>query len=1244
MTLHLVEAYGQEQTVEVQGRTHPVPCLLEDDDGLRWFVAPGFFNISAHTWARAAANGAAALAAPYGDGWVGCTVEYFMEYRHDSQGSYTLISGLVQTDDFPAYDQVWQVVEDRPGGGFVHLHTHSEYSALDGRSKISEIVAQARADDQPAVAVTDHGYCSGHPELQKQCDAAGIKPIFGIEAYFVNDRLRRPRQWYESSEHEGKTLSVEEYQALTAKEKTHFKVASDAKEVRDYYHLVLLAKTQEGLYNLWAASTQSHRDGFHYYPRMDWEVLREHREGLICTTGCLRGPLAKAILDDDEGLARENLGRLLDIFGDDLFIELHANTLPEQKKVNEALVALSVEHSVPLVAVVDSHYPTKDAVDQHRAWIAVQTNEDLQNETDLFSHDIGLYMQTEAEVRANLSYLPESKVDEAINATVRIAEQCEARIEAKPTIPIFSKKGGQERDEERLLDLCLSNWDLTVGPGKPSQEEYERRFEHEFPMIAAKGFCGYFLQVADYVRHSKDNGVLVGPGRGSGGGSLVAYLARITGLDPVEAQLLFERFMTEGRTALPDFDVDFPTSKRFFVQDYITGRYGEDHVVRVGTHLRPKNKGIIKDLGRAMKGSLPETAWKDLEAVSKIIGEAEHGTAGLGLSWEELWAQEGDLLQPYADRYPDVFNMSESLVGLLKSYGKHPAGLIVSEERLVDRLPLRSSGNEHDQMISQWDMKALEDLGYIKFDILTLRTLDTIQECVDLIEQRRGHRINMEDWKEEYLDPQVWDEISAGHTLGIFQVETASGVRMCKQMQPQTMAEFADALTLVRPGPSRSGLRDLYLARRSGIEPVSFPDPRLEQVLAKTYGCLLYQEDIMATCMVLAGYDSTKADEVRKILGKKQVEKVYEAGREFIEGCVENGMEREAAAHLWDQMAEFAKYSFNRAHAYGYAVLAYWTAWLKVHYPVEFFTSILSTVKQERIPEFVTEARRLGLKVLPPDINESGHGFKPIELGVRYGLDSIKGVGEAAMKLIAATQPFTSFEDFRERAGVDSGKTATLARVGAFDSLVENRRGLEKLLLDEKTGDATKCVFKDETVSGPNGLPCTFDWDNEPEPVNPRTGKKLKRKPIVKRCTKGCRNYTKPEPLSIDTIAPYTAEDIRDIEMEMLGIYLSSTPFDAIEDPVDRELLQQEAAEIEDGPQRDYLLAAIITKARKHKDQHQREMGFLTLVTEKNDLDVTVFSKTWERYKANLRVGTLAIVEVTKNNRGYNLLSFMPVT
>lgn len=1263
----LIESYGDEP-IEIEGRTYHAPCLIEDDQGLRWFLTDTFETIRPRAYTNAVSNGAVALLCPAfdGPGYDAITIERFMEDRTEHDGTYGMPQWINRFDEPPAYMDLVQsdgydprewddtdppedptLVEVQ--GDFVHLHLHTEYSPMDGRTKVPEAMDRIVALGQTAAADTDHGICSGHPLWAAEAKKRDIKAIFGIEAYFVDDRFRRPVEWWEDED--GHRVSEERLESLTQEQRKKTLVRkTDQKEVQyGYHHIVLLAMNDEGLRNIWAASTESFK-AFYQVPRMDWDTLAQHSEGVICLTGCLRGPIAQPLIDDDDESARQNLGRLMEIFGDRLYLEVMPNDLPEQVKVNQGLQRLSREYSLPLVATVDSHYPEEEHYRQHQVWVSAQTKKDVQDETELFAHDLGLYIKGREEVEAGLvkAGVTPTVAAEACDNTVRIAERCSAHIPIKNVRPVFSRKGGEEADIERLLDLCLSNWDLTLGK-KDDQAAYEARFEHEMSLLIRKGFCGYFLQVADYVAWAKDNHILVGPGRGSGGGSLVAYLARITGIDPVEANLLFDRFMTEGREALPDFDVDFPASKRGDIQDYITSRYGEDNVVRVGTHTRLKNKGVFNDMFRALSSTLPETYYMDQKAISDIIGAAESGTAGLGLSWDELWASEGELLAPYQEKYPEVFEMAEAMVGILKTYGQHPAGLVVSNESIVDALPLRKSDTA--QMITQFSLDDLDMMGYIKFDILTLRTLDTIQECIDAIRDNRGIQIDVNTWRDEYEDPQVWEIFTQGHTLGVFQVETAGGIRMCKRVAPTNMSELSDVLTLVRPGPMRSGLTDLYIARRNGESEVSFPDERLSEVLADTYGAILYQEQVMQTCMILAGYDSNKADEVRKILGKKKVELVLAAGKEFVEGCVTNGMKRDDAETLWAQMAEFAKYSFGKAHAWGYAVLAYWTAWLKVHYPVEFFTAVLSTVKEERIPEFVSEARRMGFSILPPDINESGKYFTSQGLNVRYGLASVKGLGEASVDPILAGQPYASYEDFVERSGADAGKRAILARIGAFDSLVPNRRGLETLLMADKTGASSTCVMKDLSVV--NGfareyweaqgekvsLPCTYDWVNEPPNVSERTGKILKQKPPPKKCTRACRHWTAPPPLDIATIEPYTEADIRNIEQEVLGLHLSSTVFDQIEDEY-REALVVEAEHALAAAEGVFLLAGTVVKMRTHVDRNSKTMAFVDFATERGDIACTVFASTWEKYQGTLSVGDLRLIEVSKNSRGF-LLNYM---
>jgi DNA polymerase-3 subunit alpha len=1290
--------------------------LIEDDeDGIRWLLVQHHREIYAPLWARATAAGAAGIIVP-GDFKIrAITSERFAEQREERSPNYVVPERTwALFDHVPSYTEVYQAtpgklitVQTTVQTGFVHGHTHAEYSPLDGLSTISELVAEAVKDGQQGLALTDHGRCSGHPQLQTECDKAGIKPVFGIEAYFVNDRRLR------GSDIEAPVgETTKKGKPLTAAQKV----------LNDYYHLILWAMDEEGLHNLWAMSTESFRDGFYGKPRMDWDTLRRHSNGIMAASGCLRGPLSVPILKDDEEGARANLGKMLDIFGDRFYLEIQPNALAEQEKVNRALVTMGKEFGVPLMATVDSHYPTKDDHAAHQAWIAVQINkdDDQEDEGDLFSVNLDLYMQSEADVRRGLAYLGADAADEAVKSTLDLISRTDARIGGKPTAPVYSKKGGADKDVERLLDLCIENWDKISS--KPDQDSYMARFEREFALLKTKGFTGYFLMVADYCRFAKDGGILVGPGRGSGAGSLVAYLSDITEVDPIEARLPFERFMTEGRTSLPDFDVDFPASKKDVMIGYLVEKYGADYVIQIGTHLRLKSKGIVQNLGRAMMGELtkPEQdalqngpaeggfsfgteSWshaaqerltarkaeihKDLAAVSKIIEGAEAGTAGLGMAWDDLWVQFGEDLNPYRQKYPELFAMADKLVGRLKSYGKHAAGVVISTDRpLTGWLPLM--GGEGGQMVSQFDMVALEAMGLVKFDILTIRTLDTVQMAVDLIRDNRQVDIEIYRWDEEYTDPTVWEEISHGNTLGMFQIETKAGTRLALRMKPQSMSELADMNTIVRPGPMRSGLTETYLQRRAGLETVTYADPRMETILGDSQGAPIYQDHVLELLMQLAGYTSDEADEVRKILGKKKIEKIGPAGQEFVHRAREwGGMDREVAQHLWDQLAEFAKYGFNKAHAYSYSMISYWTAWLKIHYPIEFFVAALSTIDKDRIPEFIKEVRRSGYTILPPDINASGKGFKAEPLAVRYGLDAIKGIGETAVDYLIAGQMYADFRQFDEYVTqkgtkANSGVQMLLARIGALDSLEPRRAGLVALLEGRKSGEDTRCVFKDDSVTftpkeivfrprteGESEeqwkayeesfdkqyaaerakLPpdsCTFDWTTEQPPVNPRTGKLLPLKALPKKCTRACRQHTAPAP--VDHLAasePYADEDVRAIEHELLGVFLSSTPFDKIP-AEDRKEYYADAERLVAGGPGFYTVAAILMGVRKTKTRaSQEDMAFLSFDTEVSTVEAVAFPKTWTDIQTGLHAGQLclAVLEKQDGDRGLVVREYLPV-
>jgi DNA polymerase-3 subunit alpha len=1250
--------------INFEGETQAAPCVMRDSDDFLHLivVTPYVYN---NTWEQAYPLGISVITHYDGRSWNHLMADAFVEQRQVEPGRYFIGIGARSLDHPTPFRQLVFEHEkldqmERAKGGFVNVHTHTEFSALDGLSKVEEIVKLAKDMDQPALAVTDHGICAAHPHLQIKAREAGIKPVFGLEAYFVNDRLWRPN--VEIPTVTGKEAKIDQEMQAKLEEAKAERARQQDIGKNGYYHLILWAMTTEGLHNLWAMSTAAHREGFYYRARMDWEVLERLNTGIMASTACLRGPLSVPLLADDEELAVRNLARLQNVFGDRLYIELHANQIPEQVKVNHGLITLAQRFSIPLVAAVDSHYPCREDRPTHQTWLALQTKDDIQDENDLFARSQEYHLMDRAEVcNALEAHYPRGLVSAALDQTVALAERCDAEVVSSSRPPIFSKPTPAMRylteeevtqtllqaDVTRLMDICLANWDRKV-IGKTNPESvYRERFEKEMLMYIDKKFCGYFDIVSDYTRWSKEQGWIMGPSRGSGGACLVAYLADIIEIDPIEADLPLARFMTPGRVDPPDFDLDWPTTVRTPLQTYVAERWGEGHVVRVGTHTRLKNKGVFRSLAMIYKSDPDrQVDFRDLEAIIEIIRAEEADSAGLGKPWDVVYLANEDVFAPYVVKYPWLFDLADKLVGRLKSYGRHAAGMVISTENtLTDWLPMRMGEDGH--MISDFDMEALEKLHLLKFDLLTLRTLDTLQECIDLIHKRRPDaRVDIYSWaKEMYQDPLVWEGIRDGYTMGLFQVETPAVTGLIRRIQPNNLDELADVITLVRPGPTNSGLTNTYIRRKFDQEPISVPDPRLVDVLSKTYGCIVYQEDIINVCRILAGYDEEEADAVRKVLGKKKIEQVTTMGQKFIPACVERGMDKEAAESLWHQMAEFSKYSFNRAHAYAYAVLCYWTAWFKFHYTPEFLTSVLSTADKVRIPDFVNEARRMHFKVLPPDINESGKGFTAYDTSVRYALDGIKGVGDAVVEALVSGQPYASFEDFLERKGkaCNDGHVRLLAEVGVFDSVYPHRHELEVHLNYQATPESTQCVHLDRTSTVPNGLPCGFDWSSEPVEFS-KTGKPKKAKPLPTKCFKGCRRYTAPPPWTPE-VDPYTPSDIQDKEMEHLGVWLSSTPFDRIP-PKDLEMCHT-ADSVVRGPLGPYLVAAIIEKVNRRRDRYDNEYAWVKLFAQTGSFDTVCWSKTFDELKNMLREDILVIAYVNKKisreRETYELTAVMPV-
>jgi DNA polymerase-3 subunit alpha len=1069
---------------------------------------------------------------------------------------------------------------------YVHVHTHSEYSALDGLSTCEEIAARAAGDGNPAAAVTDHGNCASHPDHQRACDAAGIKPLFGMETYWQPDRIERPAP----------------------------KDKDAQKRLRGGRHLVLLAADDRGLRNLWALSTEAYATGFYHRPRCDWELLEKYGEGLIATTACLGGIVSRPLLDGDFTAAAAILNRLKAIFPGRLYLEVQGNKIPEQVKLNRLLAMVSEKTGIPLVAASDSHYPTAFQAGLHKTWMALRTSSANEDYWQI------VHMQAEDEVRALLGHLDPQAVDDAVRNSVLIAGQCNARIGGQAEPPVFL--GSPEEDSRVLLERCRAAMAAMAGFHGGSKQDYLDRLDDEHRQVADKRLAGCYLVVDDVVQWARSQSILVGPGRGSAAGSLMSYLMRITIADPLETGLMFSRFLTPGRTALPDFDLDFPSSQRGPITGYVTGKYGAANVVRVGTNMRYRAKSILNKLFALKASELPPESFADAPIVSSIIDEAESHTAGLGVPWDELIETSAEL-EPYIARYRAVFDTAGKLVGRVHAYGQHPAGLVISTgEPLEGAIPMRTPSPGDPSLVSQWDFRDMEAQGRLKLDFLTLRTLDSIQEALTLIERRTGIRPDPAAWRAEYQDPQVWDEIGTGHTLGMFQVETGLGSQMCRRMKPRSLAELADINALVRPGPRNSGMAESYLRRRKGREPVVYPHPALAEALQGHYGVMLFQEDILLACVLLAGYDGAEADDVRKVLGKKLTDKIEAAGAKFEARCEANGIDRADAQALWASMAEFGRYAFNLAHAYSYGLLAYWTAWLKVHYPIEAITGICSTLAdhpdaRERISSFVIEARRLGVAVLGPDVNRHARGFAIEGISIRYGLDAISGVGAAALARLAITHPYDAWPDFTARSGVNAGIVYALARAGALDSLVPSRRSLVEYLDSERAGDLTRCVFKDDAHEGPRGLPCHFDWDSEPVPIRiGKRGQELKseRKPPPARCTRGCRNYTPPAPSPMDGLRAYSPGELWHMEHEIFGTWLSPDLFQILDKvtPDGRALAREIAGNWVNLPPGTYLLPGVVARRKLAHTRTGKPMIWLTLATESSYIDIAVFSPRGE--------------------------------
>lgn len=880
---------------------------------------------------------------------------------------------------------------------FVHLHVHSEYSMLDGVARISDLVDRARELGMPALALTDHGNLFGMIEFYQKAKSAGVKPIIGMEAYLAP-----------TSRHD--------------KDKT-------------YYHLTLLAQNAEGVRNLMRLSSFAYVEGFYYKPRIDWEALQAHHEHLIVLSGCPKGPVGQALLYQGEEAARHVIQRFVDLFGkENYYLEIQDVGVEEGRKISEFLIREAPRFGLKLVATNDVHYIYPEDAKLQDVLIAINTGKKLSDEDRFRLTTDQVYFRTPEEMWARFSDVPE-----ALYHTLEIAEKVDIHLDLDPTrvhLPQFEIPAPFKNADDYLRDLAFKG--LTKRMGN-IPEPYQQRLERELQIIQQMGYAGYFLIIGEIVRWAREKGIPVGPGRGSAVGSLVLYALGITDLDPLKYHLLFERFLNPERVSPPDVDIDFSDQKRDQVIRFIRERFGKESVAQIITFGRMLSRAVIRDVGRVLGIPLAQ-----VDQIAKWIPQ--------GMSLQEALERVTEL-HPYREKYPELFEYAQKLEGQVRNASTHAAGVVIAPGQITNYVPLFRHANRSGDISTQFDMKSLEMVGLLKVDILGLRTLTIIEKAVQLI---RSHDDPNFDIREIPLDDaKTFELLARGDTLGIFQMESRGMRELLRMLRPTRFEDLIAVNALYRPGPLSSKMHIDFVQRKHGQKPITYLLPELEEILAETYGTIVYQEQIMQIAANIAGFSLGEADLLRRAMGKKKPEVMAKMKARFVEGAVERGVDRQKAEELFEYIVPFAGYGFNKSHAAAYALIAYQTAYLKAHYPAAFMTATLASemVAQDfhkKAFQFVREARRMGLNVLPPDVNRSFWEFTlEATSSIRYGLGAIKNVGHKFVKELVKERengPFENFEHFVERmhARNNWNKRAieSLVKAGAFDALEPSRRAL----------------------------------------------------------------------------------------------------------------------------------------------------------------------------------------------------------
>ncbi len=1059
---------------------------------------------------------------------------------------------------------------------FVHLHVHTQYSLLDGAIRFADLFERTKEYGMDTVTITDHGAMYGALEFYTKAKKEGLKPIIGCEFYI-------------------------------APESRFKKNARRAAEAA--FHLVLLAMNETGYKNLMRLASIAQLEGFYYKPRIDKEVLAEYNEGLIAMSACLHGEIPHAIVKEgDPQRARRAAEELLAMFGDRLYFELQENGIPEQKIANQGLVELAGKLGVKLVATNDCHYLDQQDAHAHEVLLCIQTGKTIHDAKRFRFDSDQLYYKSPEEMAEAFSWCPE-----ALSTTREIAERCNLELDlSQHYFPVFPVPEGEtlESQFEKLARQGLQERLAEIrqrGPLSAEQERvYHERLETELNVIKQMGFAGYFLIVADFINWAKERDIPVGPGRGSGAGSLAAYCMRITDIDPIPYGLLFERFLTLERKSLPDVDVDFCQERRGEVIEYVQQKYGDGYVAQIITFGSMKARAVIRDVGRALDIPLPE-----VDRIAKLVPEGPKVTIKKAM-------EEEPRLKDAAQRDPQIaelLRISTVLEGLPRHTSTHAAGVVISPRPMVEFLPL--ARGQQGEVHTQYDMKCTEMTGLIKFDFLGLKTLTVIDRALKLIEKDRGERLNISAIPLD--DPKTYDLLRKGDALGIFQLESSGMRNLLVRMQPEVFTDLIALVALYRPGPLDSGMVDDFVETKHGRRQATYPLPQLEPILKETYGVIVYQEQVMQIANVLANYSLGEADLLRRAMGKKKPEEMAKQRDRFMEGARANAIPEDKAAHIFDLMAKFAGYGFNKSHSAAYALISYQTAYLKAHYPAQFMAALLSCDAHDtdKVVRYKKECEDHDIEVLPPDINESDKDFTVVEDGVRFGLAAVKNVGGAALDSIIEERgkngPFESLEDFCARIDprkVNRRVIESLIKAGAFDSLGLKRSQYMAIL--DQAMDQAQAAQRDR-MSGQISLFSVVD-DQEVA--------KVKRIPP-------------PD------IPEWDTREKLAFEKETVGFYITGHPLADYEEEI-AMVADCTIAELDKtAAGRQLRIGGMVQKVVEKRTKQGKKMAFITLEDATGSIEALLFPRVYEEHAGLLEGEEPVIVtgRLEREERGAKILA-----